>query len=111
VEKFLAQDLNDLTASNSIYTSQRFATVQLRPETQRLLNEAGSVEQGTRRPISEVHRLNRYLLEDAYPGELVKKGSGIPWSQLGVSGLVTLILLFIGIAIFNKVEKTFMDTV
>ncbi|MCF2669405.1 ABC transporter permease [Faecalicatena contorta] len=30
---------------------------------------------------------------------------------LGISGLVTLIILFIGIVIFNKVEKTFMDTV
>ena len=30
---------------------------------------------------------------------------------LGISGLVTLTILFIGIVIFNKVEKTFMDTV
>ena len=30
---------------------------------------------------------------------------------LGISGLVTLVILFIGIVIFNKVEKTFMDTV
>jgi len=38
-------------------------------------------------------------------------GGTIPWPQLGVSAAVTTILLLIGIAIFNKVEKTFMDTV
>jgi lipopolysaccharide transport system permease protein len=38
-------------------------------------------------------------------------GGEIPWSQLGISAAVTATLLFIGVAIFNKVEKTFMDTV
>jgi lipopolysaccharide transport system permease protein len=33
------------------------------------------------------------------------------WALLGYSGMVTAILLFTGIVIFNKVEKTFVDTV
>ncbi|MGD1088656.1 MAG: ABC transporter permease [Verrucomicrobiota bacterium] len=38
-------------------------------------------------------------------------GGAIPWPQLGISAAVTGILLLFGIAIFNRVEKTFMDTV
>lgn len=35
----------------------------------------------------------------------------IPWTYLGISWIITLIMLFIGMVVFNKVEKTFMDTV
>ena len=38
-------------------------------------------------------------------------GGPIPWSALGFSTAFTALLLFIGVVIFNKVEKTFMDTV
>ena len=39
-------------------------------------------------------------------------GSGsIPWLSWGISWLVTLAVLFLGIVIFNRVEKNFMDTV
>jgi lipopolysaccharide transport system permease protein len=38
-------------------------------------------------------------------------GGSIPWSSLGFSALVTTVLLLFGVVIFNKVEKTFMDTV
>lgn len=38
-------------------------------------------------------------------------GGPIPWSALGFSTALTAALLFIGIVIFNKVEKSFMDTV
>lgn len=39
-------------------------------------------------------------------------GSGvIRWSYVGTSWLVTLFVLFAGIILFNKIEKTFMDTV
>lgn len=37
-------------------------------------------------------------------------GTFVP-EYLGLSAIVTLMILFIGIVIFNKVEKTFMDTV
>lgn len=33
------------------------------------------------------------------------------WGYWGISAIVTLIVLFVGIVIFNRVEKTFMDTV
>ena len=33
------------------------------------------------------------------------------WMQIGYSSLVTALLLVVGILIFNKVERTFMDTV
>ena len=45
-----------------------------------------------------------YLGSDSGPGS-------IPWSGLGYSSLATVITLVLGILIFNKVEKTFMDTV
>ncbi len=38
-------------------------------------------------------------------------GGAIPWDLLGVSTAVTLVLLMVGVAVFNRVEKTFMDTV
>lgn len=39
-------------------------------------------------------------------------GSGaIQWSYVGISWLVTLLILFVGIILFSRVEKTFMDTV
>lgn len=39
-------------------------------------------------------------------------GSGtIPWFYLGIGVITTLIVLFIGIILFNKVQKTFMDTI
>ncbi len=33
------------------------------------------------------------------------------WGYWGISAIVTVIVLFIGLIIFNRVEKTFMDTV
>ena len=39
-------------------------------------------------------------------------GSGsIPWNYLGISVVTTLVVLFAGIVLFSRVEKTFMDTV
>ena len=35
----------------------------------------------------------------------------IDWKDYMVSWLVTLVVLFIGVLLFNRVEKTFMDTV
>jgi len=35
----------------------------------------------------------------------------IQWSYVGVSWLVTIFMLFLGIVMFNRIEKTFMDTV
>ena len=39
-------------------------------------------------------------------------GSGsIPWNFLGISVITTVVVLFIGVVLFSRVEKTFMDTV
>jgi len=38
-------------------------------------------------------------------------GGPIPWSPLALSGAITLVLLAIGVVLFNRIEKTFMDTV
>lgn len=53
-------------------------------------------------PITSVIETFRY--------GFLNKGS-FSWGLLGYSSLVTVIILFIGIIIFNKVEKTFVDTV
>ncbi len=38
-------------------------------------------------------------------------GGSLPWLDLGLSAAVTSALLIVGVIMFNKVEKTFMDTV
>ena len=38
-------------------------------------------------------------------------GGTIPWECLGISAGITAVLLFLGIVMFKKVERTFMDTV
>ncbi len=39
-------------------------------------------------------------------------GSGsIPWGYWGISWIFTAVVVFVGLLMFNKVEKTFMDTV
>jgi lipopolysaccharide transport system permease protein len=38
-------------------------------------------------------------------------GGSVPWAALGLSTAMTLFLLLLGVLLFNKVEKTFMDTV
>ena len=63
----LVKDLNQLVAGPSIYDRARFSKVVLRPETEQLLkrNPAGP----------QLARLNKLLLEDAYPGELARSVS------------------------------------
>ncbi|MGA2556916.1 MAG: CHASE2 domain-containing protein, partial [Verrucomicrobiota bacterium] len=60
----LMTSLNKIVAGPSIYEDARFAAVHLRPESLRLLD----------RPSEDggVSRLNRLLLEDAYPMELTR---------------------------------------
>ena len=39
-------------------------------------------------------------------------GSGeMPWTYLGISVVSTFIVMYIGVILFSRVEKTFMDTV
>jgi hypothetical protein len=60
----LVQDLNVLLAGPSIFEARRFAEVPLRAETKQLL---AAKPQG-----AELRRLNRLLLEDAYPLEVLR---------------------------------------
>lgn len=53
-------------------------------------------------PVTPIVNLFRY----AYLGI-----GEIEWHFYGISWIITLIVLFIGILLFSKVEKTFMDTV
>jgi lipopolysaccharide transport system permease protein len=38
-------------------------------------------------------------------------GGEIQWQGLGIAAAITAVLLFLGIVMFKKVERTFMDTV
>lgn len=53
-------------------------------------------------PITPIVNLFRY----AYLGL-----GNMDWTFYGISWVITLVVLFIGILLFSKVEKTFMDTV
>jgi hypothetical protein len=64
------KDINQVLAGPSIYDAARFAGVMLRPETAELVK---ANPQGVR-----VARLNKLLLEDAYPAEL-QKGATTGW--------------------------------
>jgi hypothetical protein len=61
----LIEDLNSLLEGPSIYEAQRFEGVTLRPETRVLLDVSPEGR--------DLIRLNRLLLEDAYPLELERK--------------------------------------
>ena len=60
----LVKDLNQLISGPSIYDKARFANVILRPETAQLLKQNPGGQQ--------LARLNKLLLEDAYPTELAR---------------------------------------
>ena len=53
-------------------------------------------------PVTPIVNLFRY----AYLGI-----GQVDWLYYGISWAVTAVLLFIGIVLFSRVEKTFMDTV
>lgn len=53
-------------------------------------------------PVTPIVNMFRY----AYLGI-----GGIDWFYYGISWIVTLVVLFIGVVMFSRVEKTFMDTV
>ena len=68
-------------------------------------------------PISSIQEKWRWLIQlnpMTAPVEAFRAiflGGPIPWSALGFSTALTAALLFVGIVIFNKVEKSFMDSV
>jgi hypothetical protein len=60
----LVKDLNQVIAGTPIYDKARFSQVALRPETQELIGQNVTGLQ--------LARLNKMLIEDAYPAELAK---------------------------------------
>lgn len=63
----MVKDINQVIAGPLIYDAARFSGVKLRPETEALLK---SSPRG-----GDVTRLNKLLIEDAYPAELAKGGA------------------------------------
>lgn len=69
-------------------------------------------------PLSAMSKSYRWIIElnpitpiiEAFRFMFLGTGS-FSWSQLGYSTVVTIVLVIIGVIIFNKVEKGFMDTV
>ncbi len=55
-------------------------------------------------PVTPVIEMLRY-------GFLGPEAGSVDWLSYGVSWVVTMILLSIGVLMFNKVERTFMDTI
>jgi lipopolysaccharide transport system permease protein len=68
-------------------------------------------------PLSQIPHKYRLLIEMNPMSAIIETfrsiylGGAIPWGLLGISTVVILFLLLLGTTIFNRVEKTFMDTV
>lgn len=61
----LVRDLNAVVCGSALYDEQRFEKIDLGAETEELLMRAPKGD--------ELHRLNRLLLQDAYPSELSRR--------------------------------------
>ncbi|MGD0797498.1 MAG: family 16 glycoside hydrolase [Acidobacteriaceae bacterium] len=68
----LVKDLNQIIAGPSIYDKARFSQVALRPETAELLKQELSAQSPSGLPLA---RLNKMLIEDAYPAQLAKSAA------------------------------------
>ncbi|MGA3181439.1 MAG: DUF2127 domain-containing protein [Verrucomicrobiota bacterium] len=68
-QEVVVKALNDVLLEPSIYDPERFNGLTLRPETIKLIKES---------PGGSRSRLNRLLLEDAYPVELSRNHSTLP---------------------------------
>ncbi len=68
-------------------------------------------------PMSAIPEKYRWLIQCNPMSAIIESfrsiflGGPVPWSALGLSTLITLVVLALGVVLFNKVEKTFMDTV
>lgn len=71
LSRALSADLNSIIASENLYTSNRFADIQLPP----LILDAAAT--GTTLTTNNIVRLNRRLLEEAYPDAIVKSLGGV----------------------------------
>lgn len=68
-------------------------------------------------PMSAIPGKYRWLIQCNPMSAIIESfraiylGGTVPWFALGLSTIFTLAILAIGVVLFNKVEKTFMDTV
>jgi lipopolysaccharide transport system permease protein len=68
-------------------------------------------------PMSAIPEKYRWLIQCNPMSAIIESfraiylGGPVPWSALGLSSILTLAILMLGIVLFNKVEKIFMDTV
>lgn len=70
LQKALLPDIKNILSGASIHEPQRFGNITLRSETVQLMSQN---PQG-----SDLQRLNRLLIEDAYPVEVSRKNEGAP---------------------------------
>jgi MFS transporter, ACS family, hexuronate transporter len=80
----LLDSLNNLVRGESIYDTQRFSGIVLRPETKELLDQSPSGD--------KLAHLNRLLLNDTYPRELSRGGFG--WSNTDFANLTSAFTAF-----------------
>jgi len=78
----LAQDLNGIVHKESLYDQGRFRGVTLGAATRQLLEQES--------PKTDTARLNRLLLQDAYPGEIGYRDGILGVSDRGASNLASL---------------------
>ena len=68
-------------------------------------------------PMSAIPEKYRWMIQCNPMSAIIESfrsiylGGPVPWFALGISTLITLLILALGVVLFNKVEKTFMDTV
>jgi uncharacterized membrane protein (DUF2068 family) len=68
-QEIIVKTLNDVLSEASVWDPERFNGLKLQPETIKLLKES---------PAGSRSRLNRFLLEDAYPVALSRNHSKLP---------------------------------
>lgn len=94
----LSDALNQFLDDRFLFDEQRFAQVRLREETQKLI---------AKRPQDDddLRYLNRLLLEDAYPSEIVKR-SKKRYLSPDVRLVAVILSIFIFVIIFSKSNTT-----
>lgn len=60
-------------------------------------------------PMTPIIEVMRYAFFDSYTEASVSMSQVLAY--LGVSGVVSVLILIVGVIMFNRIEKTFMDTV
>jgi fucose permease len=83
-EDNLLKDINEVIKGDSIYDKQRFSDIALRAETQQLLSRNPSG--------GNLERLNRLLIEDAYPNELSR--NALLTTSLGFLAMLYALTVF-----------------